>query len=169
MIRKGIHVIPLICYILFRPVRENEPIPRADILSKAKLIAEGMLAERKTFLGWIIDSRQMRVFLPKLKALRWMTEIDSLLSLRKVNNKKLESLIGKLNHAAFIIPLSRYFLNRIRHTERLANKYGPQTLSEGTKNDLDLFKDLLSIMSDTGTSIQNITHSLPDIFCWSDA
>lgn len=169
LIQRGIHVIPLILYILFRPVHEDEPISRSDILSKAKLIAEGMLAERKTFLGWIIDSRQMRVFLPKLKTLRWINEIDSILSSERVKSKQLESVIGKLNHAAFIIPLSRYFLNRIRHTDKLAKKYGPQKLSNGTRNDLELFKDFLSIMSDKGTAIENVTHSIPDIFCWSDA
>ena len=77
--------------------------------------------------------------------------------------------MGKLNHAAFLIPLSRYSLNRIRHTESLAEKFGPQKLSLGTRKDLELFKDLLTIMSNKGTSIQNITHSLPDMFCWSDA
>ena len=128
-----------------------------------------MLAERKTFLGWIIDSRRMRVYLPGLKTLRWITDIDSVLSKDRVGSKQLESLLGKLNHAAFIIPLSRYFLNRIRHSEKMAAKFGPQKLSLGTKGDLELFKDFLSIMSDRGTSIQNITHSAPDIICWSDA
>lgn len=169
LIKKGIHVIPLILFILFRPVHKQEPILRTDILSKAKLIAEGMLSERKTFLGWTIDSRRMRIFLPKLKTLRWVNELDSILSIDKVNQKQLESLLGKLNHAAFIIPLSRYFLNRLRHTEFLAKKFGPQKLSPGTKADVNLFKDLLAIMSIRGSSIQNITHSLPDIFCWSDA
>lgn len=169
LLKKGIHVIPLICFILFRPVHVNEPVPRNDILSKAKLLAEGMLSERKTFLGWIIDSRRMRIYLPNLKSLRWINELDSLLSSEKVKQKQLESMLGKLNHAAFIIPLSRYFLNRLRHTEMLSKKFGPQKLSQGTREDISLFKDFLSIMSTEGSSIQNITHSLPDIFCWSDA
>ena len=169
LLKRGLHVIPLICLILFRPVHKNEPILRTDILSKAKLIAEGMLAERKTFLGWIIDSRRMRVYLPQLKTLRWMNELDELLSLERVSQKQLESILGKLNHAAFIIPLSRYFLNRLRHTESLSKKFGPQKLSQGTREDILLFKDFLSIMNLKGSSIQNITHSLPDVFCWSDA
>ena len=169
LLKRGVHVMPLVCLILFRPVHINEPILRTDILSKAKLIAEGALAERKTFLGWIIDSRRMRVYLPQLKTLRWINELEDLLSLKRVNQKQLESLLGKLNHAAFIIPLSRYFLNRLRHSELLAKKFGPQKLSQGTREDILLFKDFLSIMSLEGSAIQNITHSLPDIFCWSDA
>ena len=55
-------------------------------------------------------------------------------------------MIGKLNHAAFIIPLSRYFLNRLRHTEILSKNFSPQKLSNGRKEDINLFKDLLAIM-----------------------
>ena len=32
--------------------------------------------------------------------------------------KELESLIAKLNHAAFIIPFARYFLSSLRDTDR---------------------------------------------------
>ena len=61
LIQREIHVI-FICVILFWPVHKNEPVPtRSDIMSKSKLIAKGMLSERKTFLGWIIDSRRMRI------------------------------------------------------------------------------------------------------------
>ena len=128
-----------------------------------------MPSEQKTFLGWIIDTRRMRLSLPKLKAFRWINEIDGLLQKQKIKHKDLESILGKLNHAAFLISLSRNFLNRIRHTELLSKKFGPQKLSLGVINDFELFKNLLSIMNNKGTSIQNITHSLPDIFCWSDA
>ena len=169
LVTRGSQAIPLMCHTIFRPVHKNEPLPRTNILSKAKLIAEGMPSEQKTFLGWIIDTRRMRISLPKLKAFRWISEIDNLLTSKKSKHKDLESILGKLNHAAFLIPLSRYFLNRIRHTESLAKKFGPQKLPSGTINDLELFKDLLSMMSSKGNSIQNVTHSLPDIFCWSDA
>ena len=51
----------------------------------------------------------------------------------------------------------------------LAKKFGPQKLSKSTKEDPILFKDLLSIMCVNGAPIANITHSLQDYFCWSDA
>ena len=51
----------------------------------------------------------------------------------KVKAKKLEKLDSKLNHAAFIIPLSRYFQNRLRYFYKLTEKFGPQTLSSSTK------------------------------------
>ena len=169
LVTRGSQAIPLMCYVIFRPVHNNEPLPRSDILSKAKLIAEGMPSEQKILLGRIINTRSMRISLPKLKALRWINEIDNLLRNRTTKHKELNTILGELNHAAFLIPLSRYFLNRIRHTESLAKKFGPQKLPLGTIRDLELFKDMLSMMSSKGTSIQNITYSLPDMFCWSDA
>ena len=139
------------------------------LISTKKLLAEGRLSEVKKILGWTINTRTMRVFLPKLKSMDWITEIDEVLQIKIIGFKKLEKLIGKLNHAAFISPFSRFFLNRIRHQMILAKKFGPKKLSESMKEDLILFKDLLSIMSVNGVSITNITHSLPEYFCWSDA
>ena len=42
-------------------------------------------------------------------------------------------------------------------------------MSSGTREDLELFKDLLSLMSTIGASIPNVTYALPDYFYWSDA
>ena len=169
LILRAVHAVPLMCYLFFRPVHPLEPIERSDIIGTIKLIAEGGLSEVKTFLGWIIDTRSMRVLLPKLKAMKWIDEIDQVINSNKVKAKTLERLIGKLNHAAFVIPFSRYFLNRIRHSQKLSEKYGPQNLSKSTVDDLELFKEFLAIMSTSGTSIPNITYSLPDFVCWSDA
>ena len=51
LIPRGIHAIPLFLYLVFRPVHTNKPVERNDILSKAKLLAEGKLEEEKIFLG----------------------------------------------------------------------------------------------------------------------
>ena len=59
-------------------------------------------------------------------------------------------------------------MNRLRHTKHLAKNFDSQKLSKGTKEDIELFKDLVAIMSTNGTSIHNVTHSLPNVF-WSDA
>ena len=169
LIPRGIHAIPLFLYLVFRPVHKNEPVERNDILSKAKLLAEGKLEEEKTFLGWKINTYSLRITLPSLKALKWLNEIDDLLNKKCVNQKDLESIIGKLNHAAFIIPLSRYFLNRLRFKLKSISKSYPKPLARSEKDDLLFFKDILSIMSSKGTSILNVTYSQPNIFCWSDA
>ena len=43
LILRGIHTVPSLCYILFRPVHENEPVTRTDIIGTEKLKAEGNL------------------------------------------------------------------------------------------------------------------------------
>ena len=170
LIHRAIQTIPLLCLVFFRPVHKDKRLERSGILSTKKLIAKGNLSEVKTFLGWTINTRTMRVSLPNIKAIKWIGEIDETLHLKVVNfKKKLEKLTGKLNYTAFIIPFSRYFLNRIRYQMTLAKKFGPQKLSDSTKEDLNLFKDSLSLMSTNGVSITNITSSLLDFFCWSDA
>ena len=99
----------------------------------------------------------------------WINEIDTVISQVKVKSKNLESLIGKLNHAAFTIPFTRYFLNRLRFKLELMKKKGPLTLSKSEIDDLNFFKDALAKMSTDGAPIESITYSYPDIFCWSDA
>jgi len=74
--------IPLAIHAITRPLDEAEPIPRHNMISMSKLLANGSLTETKTFLGW----------------------------LKKSNHTELDELIGRLNHAAFVIPLARHFL-----------------------------------------------------------
>ena len=88
---------------------------------------------------------------------------------QKAKQKVLESTLRKKNHAALLIPLGIYFINRIWYTKSLAKKFVLHKLPPGTVNDLELFKKFLSMMSDKGTSIQNVTQSLPDILYWPDA
>ena len=45
-------------------------------------------------------------------------KINLLLLNSKVQAKELESLLVKLNHAAFILPFARYFLSSLRDTDR---------------------------------------------------
>ena len=68
---------------------------------------EGKLAEQKTCLGWDIHTHYLRVFIPKDKQTAWTTDIKEALSSTKIKIDTLESLIGKLNHAAHVIPTAQ--------------------------------------------------------------
>ena len=104
----------------------DEPIPRADPLSLRKLYGEGNLSESKTILGWDVNTRTMRIHLPKLKSQEWSLDIKHLIDQTgTVTSKVLERTIGRLNHAGYIIPHSRYFLNRIRYHLKMALRFGP--------------------------------------------
>ena len=64
-------------------------------------------------------------------------KINLLLLNSKVQAKELESLIAKLNHAAFILPFARYFLRSLRDTDRdmqKKNRFTTETREGGYFN-----------------------------------
>ena len=76
----------LALHVFFRPVNEDDPVQRDDILSLRKLLAAGGLEEMKMILGWFIKPADD-------KAARWSLDLDDII----VSVKELESIIGKLN------------------------------------------------------------------------
>ena len=150
---------PLIFHSIFRPVDENEPLPRNDNMSKTKLAGEGQPCESKVMLGWLINTRTMRIYLPVDKAFDWKRDINNILKCIKVKHKQMETLIGRLNHCGHILPMGRYFLNRLRHLMARCEKYGKQQLQKWEKEDLQLWLQILDNASINGVSTNNITHS----------
>ena len=53
---RGCAILPFVLHLLGRPVSETEPLPREDLLSLKKFVAEATPAERKVVLGWLIDT-----------------------------------------------------------------------------------------------------------------
>ena len=112
LVKKAENALPLIVHAIMRPVHPEEPILRNDPLSKTKLLGEGKPSETKLILGWLINTHTFRVYLPREKYIAWTVLIDEMIkSTHRTQQKPVESMIGKLNHAAFLLPHSRYFLN----------------------------------------------------------
>ena len=88
---------------------------RDDPLPLRKLAGEGKITEQKKCIGWDINTQYLRVSLPKEKQTDWTNDIKEALDSTKIKTDTLESLIGKLNHTAHVIPPARYFLNRLHH------------------------------------------------------
>ena len=170
LVKKAQNALPLGVHSVMRPVHPQEPILRNDPLSKRKLLGEGTPSEDKLILGWIINTRTFRVYLPKEKYIAWKTLIDEMItSKNRVQQKPVESMIGKLNHAAFLLPHSRYFLNNLRKLQSNCEKYGAQHMNENTKNDLALWKDILKNASTKGVSINLLTYTEWDEATYTDA
>ena len=68
------------------------------------------MQSKKTRLGWDINTQYIRVSLPEEKQTSWKNYIKEALASTKINTDTLESLIGKLNHAAHVIPPSTILL-----------------------------------------------------------
>jgi len=159
----------LAVHTVFRPTDPNDPLPRADVTSIPKLDGEGTPDEVKTVLGWLLNTRLFRIYLPKLKARDWIHDIKTILRNKRVDSVTLESTIGRLNHAAHIIPQARYFLNRIRQLLDRCKKYGAQTPNKQERKDLQLWIGFLQKVSTKGIDINNITFTEPTGTTISDA
>jgi hypothetical protein len=111
---RALQAILLAIHVMCRPLSPNEPIFRDHCLSLGKLAEEGVLSERLTILGWIINTRLLTITLPAKKYKNWSADMKEIIKTKKVSFKKLESTVGRLNHAAGACPIMRYFLHRIR-------------------------------------------------------
>ena len=115
IIEKNTAAALLALHVFMRPMAKDEPHPRKETLSLEKLMAEGIPNELMEVLGWLIDTHRLLLRLPADKHQRYKMEIEEILSCKepKVTLKTLESLIGKLTHASYVIPLARHFLYRL--------------------------------------------------------
>ena len=176
------HVVPLAMHVTSRPHAgdDDEPLPRRPILSAPKLTAEGSPAEVQVVLGWRIDTRRLEVSLPEDKFIAWTNDIRAARTNPTTARKELEQLLGRLNHASYVIPLARHFLSRIRESITPTGggtvKVEPTTkggrrsvsLSREARSDLKLWEVLLR-KTKVGVSINLLTTRQPDRICWSDA
>ena len=168
-IERAQNAAPLAIHTVFRPTNHTDPLPRADAISERKLKGEGTPSEVKTILGWDVNTRKFKIYLPKLKATEWRNEITNILHLTTVPTKRLESTIGRLNHAGHIVPQGRYFLNRLRHLLAASKKFGAQALRESHRKDLEMWSTFLQKVSTSGIDINNITFTEPTHTAFSDA
>jgi hypothetical protein len=144
-------------------------IIRENLVSLDKLHAEAGLSERKILLGWELDTRSLIIRLTQEKYTTWTSQIHEILSSNGRTSKKvLESLIGRLNHTASIVPTSRHFLSRLYRANSRASKYLPTQLNSNAIKDLELWLDILKTAR-LGISMNLLTFRPPDTIYWSDA
>ena len=177
---RGVGALPLAIHIMCRPLADDEPISRDDCLSLSKLLEEGTLAEVFVLLGWSINLRLLIIALPRDKYLVWSQDISLVIKSKKITYKDLDTIVGRLNHAAQALPLARYFLNRIRRAairgtshltpenRQRSNKYSVW-LSEAVLSDLRLFEESFPPRLHTGISLNLLTFRRPTHIFWSDA
>jgi hypothetical protein len=164
-----IRAIPLAIRTLARPSSHQDFIPRKDIISLKKLKAEGRLEETKIVLGWLINTRSLLISLPDHKCHAWLRDIDAMLSAEKSSYQLLETLLGRLNHAACIFLPMRHFLGRLyKALYRAKAKSSWTTLSSNELDDLRLHKDFL-LYANAGVSLNIISFRKPTCIYRSDA
>ena len=164
------HAVPLAIHVTSRPhAGDAEPVKRRENVSQPKLIAEGGPSEVQIVLGWTLDTRSLLVILPNDKFEAWSSDLKEIIEQRKSTFGQLETTVGRLNHAAYLIPLSRHFLNRI-HLRLRVRKHKNQALSltQEELDDFDLWVFFLT-QARTGISMNQMTIRQPTKICWSDS
>ena len=150
----------LAIHALGRPASDSEPLPRDDLASIKKLLAEGMPSEVLCLLGWDADARRLLLRLPWSKCLAWRDDMLRLLRARGATRSELDTLVGRLNHVGHIIPAARHFLSRLRDRLWKARRHGRQRFDSEDAEDLNLWLRFLRRAAD-GMSMNLLTHRCP--------
>ena len=165
----GSRISLLVLHLFGRPIHSHEPTTRDDLLAFDKTLAEGAPEEVKTVLGWTINTRSFSLSLPKDKRDTWLKEIHRLLTKPTLTYDDLKSTLGRLNHAAYVIPTARAFLCQLRRLElHLARSGKPAIPDEGQKDELRHWCYFLHRAS-LGISINLLTYRQPTTFLRADA
>ena len=165
---RGSGIIPFVLHLVGRPIAVDESLKCDDILSLSKFLAETMPAEQKMILGWIMDTCRLQIELPANKHTAWTATIHSLLTADQATFKELEKLLGRLNHAGFVIPLARHFLGWLWMAMFTAQKQHSVKLQNAQCQDLALWLRFVN-KAHAGLSLNLLTFCLPSHILWSDA
>ena len=162
--------VPLAIHAVGRQLSADEPLPRDDLISLSKLAAEGRMEETKMLLGWIVNTRALLIHLPINKYLGWSTDILEAIEKVTVKGSELDTITGRLNHAAMALTPMRHFLNRLRHLTyvALSCKWGKAKITENVRDDLILCLEFLKYAKD-GVSMNNLVFAEPTHYYRSDA
>jgi hypothetical protein len=154
-----------------RPLAKDEPLPRDDFLSWAKLAAKGAPTKTPTIiLSWLPNTQLLLFSLPTKKYQALHVDIQHATNKRNISHKQLGSLIGRLQNATTIIPTSSYFLNRLRGLEQPDfNSWYNYKLSGAILTDLTLWLEFLK-ESHLGLSLDLLMILWqPTHLCYSDS
>ena len=144
-------------------------IPRQDFIAEDKNEAEGAPEEQKIVLGWMIDTRRLIISLPHHKFVAWSTQLASFITRNTTNATDIQSLLGRLENVAIVIPMFGHFLNNIRHLEIKASQSSRnQVINKRTKEDLKLAQKFLH-RAHQGVSLNLITFRTPQRIYINDA
>mmetsp|Transcript_17988 Transcript_17988/g.27236 ORF Transcript_17988/g.27236 Transcript_17988/m.27236 type:complete len:236 (-) Transcript_17988:2083-2790(-) len=96
-----------------------------------------------------MNTQKLLLFLPTDKFLAWSQDLRETIASKVILLQDLDSMVGQLNHAAYVIPLSRHFLARLRscHGNRI-RKRQQITLSFQELEDLKLWIKFLKQSND---------------------
>ena len=150
-----------IMHAIAHKAANDTSVPRQNFIAEDKNEAEGAPEEVKITLGWNLDTRRLLVSLPEHKYKAWSSQLKSFQNRKSANAKDLQSILGRLENVAIIIPMMGHFLNNIRQLEIRATASGRnQIINKRAKDDFILAQSFLD-KAFTGVSMNSITFRTP--------
>ena len=130
--------------------------------------------EQQIVLGWLLDTRRLLllVSLPSDKYSAWTETIAKVIKEKGCTKGDLDSTLeGQLNRVAYVIPLARHFLNRLRTAgNSKSNKKGRIKLTiRPVLADLNLWMELLRWVNAWISMNLIMTQIRANIICWSNS
>ena len=159
--------------VLGRPNSEFEPLLRDVLLSLEKAEAEGTPNELLIVLGWLLDTRRLRISLPEDKYIAWSNDTKAIINPPPsdhgyVYKGPMESLEGRFQNVATVIPLVGHFLNHVRAATRRAVQFGRTRLSTLEREQYIFWLSLLERARD-GVSMNTVIPQEPTCAYRNDA
>jgi hypothetical protein len=105
--------------------------------ARNKFQAEAGLEERKTILGWLLETRRCLVQLPKNKFIAWRNLISMIIQRGTTMAKEVESITRQLGHLGMAIPFVHHFLSRLHDLQTRAKSRQSFPINNECCKDLD--------------------------------
>ena len=166
--KRGVSSSLLAIRAVTQSVAATEPVPQHELPAEKKLIAESLLEEVKTTLGWLLDTWRLLLSLPLEKHSSWAASIVFMLLTEPCDYDALDTLVGRLNNVCFIIPQARHFMSYLRWLLHTAHKGRSLKLRPQVLADLRLWLAFLQL-AQKGISLNLISFRIPTHVFRSDA
>ena len=112
--------------------------------------------------SWTVDTRRLTFSLPEDTNSTWFSSLEQITHNIQCTMYELDTLVGRLNHAAIAIPMARHFLFRVsRLINRTWRKNHIIYLSDGMTDDLTLWSQFIS-KAHSGISINLLVERHPN-------
>ena len=103
----------LAIHIMGPPLPQTETIPRDELVSISKFLAESNLSKIKFFLSWKLDTRKLMISLPTNKYKAWKNDLIKIVETQQSNYDELDTIVSKLTHISVVIQPIHHFLSRL--------------------------------------------------------
>ena len=93
-------------------------VKRNKMIVKDKYQAEGVISEKRIFIGWILNTQKILIHLPMHKCIYWIGDLDFFFGCSSISHKDLISLIVKLENVITIVKMMGDFINNLYSLEQ---------------------------------------------------